>query len=116
MRSDKLTKILSLLVKLDLGVGLDIQPPFLTGKVNDRAYTILCKEVSHKDGVISKIKSPVVPTNIFLYIKNKEGNNIILLSTKTSNKLLQRDVSMRELAQGIFYKNEMEVYEDNISS
>jgi hypothetical protein len=116
MKTDKLTKILSLLVKLDLGVGLDIQPPFLTGKVNDRAYTILCKEVSHKDGTISKVKSPVVPTNIFLYIKNKQGNNIILLSTKASNKLLQRDVTMRELAQGIFYKNEMELYENNTSS
>jgi len=116
MNTDKLTKVLSLLVRLDLGVRVKIQPPFLTGKVNDNDYNMLCLEVSHVDGKIKKVTTPTDITNIFLYINNKSGNNIVLLSTNTTKKLMTRDVSMYEISQGILYKNEMELYENNIIS
>jgi len=114
MKSESLVKVLGLLVRLDLGVGVEFQPPFLTGKVNDRDYKILCAEVQHVDGNIKMLTSPSHITNLFLYINNKKGNNIVLLTTKTTHKLLMRDVSMIELADGIMYKNEMELYENNI--
>lgn len=114
MNERKLTKLLSLLVRLDLGVGVDIQPPFLTGFINDKYYKIKCVETSHTDGKIKMIDVPKNVTNLFLYINNKKGNNIVLITTKGTKKLRSQDVSMKELADYIIYKNEMEVYADNI--
>lgn len=116
MKTDKLTKVLGLLFRLDMGVGTEFHPPFLTGVINDNQYKIMCVEVEHINGKIKQLKAPTHITNLFLYINNKKGNNIVLITTKGTNKLLQQDVSMIELSDYILYKNEMELYENNILS
>lgn len=116
MKPDKLTKMLALLLRLDMGVGVDIQPPFLTGFINDKHYKIKCVEVEHANGKIKKQEAKTPVTNLFLYINNKKGNNIVLITSKGTNKLLSQDITMNELADYILYRNEMEFYENNIFS
>ena len=43
-----------------------------------------------------------------IYITNKSGNNLILLNNATTKKLMRSPLKMREVAQGIVYKNEIE--------
>jgi hypothetical protein len=111
MSPESLTKTLSLLIKLEWGVNiLKVDAPFIsTTSKNGEPIDIGCAVVSHSDGVIHQLKFKRKPNYLMLYIDNKSGNNLILISNKATDKLLTRDVSMRELAQSILYKNEIEV-------
>lgn len=111
MSPESLTKTLSLLIKLEWGVDiLKVDAPFIsTTSKKGTPITIGCSVVSHDDGVIRQQKFRRKPNYLMLYIDNKSGNNLIMLSSKATDKLVTRDVSMRELAQSILYKNELEV-------
>ena len=110
MTSNHLTKSLGLLIRLEWGVKVKFNPPFLTGvSKKGNPFKILCKSVSHDDGIIRKINTDSDVSHLFLHIQNKSGNNLVILSNRTTNKLLMRDVSMREMANGIVYKNELEL-------
>ena len=115
MNSNQLTKSLGLLVGIEWGVRVKFNPPFLTGIIKNQPFKIHCEAVSHIDGNINKIPTDSDVTNLMILILNKSGTNLVMLSSNTTKKLLIRDVSMRELASGIIYKNEIE-YETNISS
>ena len=109
MNSTLLTKSVGALVKLEWGVQISFDPPFLTGTNKGKPFKIYCGAVEHINGVIPQVHlmSQDV-TNIILLILNKTGNNLVMLSNQTTKKLLTQDVSMRELANGIIYKNEIE--------
>ena len=110
MTSNHLTKSLGLLIRLEWGVKVKFNPPFLTGvSRKGNLFKIHCESVSHSDGKIKKINTDSDVSHLFLHINNKSGNNLILLSGNKSKELLTRDVSMRELASGIVYKNELEI-------
>jgi hypothetical protein len=115
MNSNQLTKSLGLLVGIEWGVRVNFNPPFLTGIIKNQPFKIHCESVSHIDGYIKRIKTDSDTTNFMVLILNKSGNNLVMLSSNTTKKLLTKDVSMRELASGIIYKNEIE-YEANIPS
>ena len=111
MTSESLTKTLSLLIKLEWGVDIfNVDAPFIsTTNRSGKPITIGCLVVSHKGGIIPRQTLNKNADFLMIYIDNKAGNNLVLLSNKTTKKLLSRDVSMREMANGIIYKNQMEL-------
>lgn len=111
MTSESLTKTLSLLIKLEWGVDIfNVDAPFIsTTNRSGRPITIGCLVVSHKDGVIPQQNLNKNPDFIMIYIDNKSGNNLVMLSNKITKSLMSRDVSMREMANGIIYKNKIEL-------
>lgn len=111
MTSESLTKTLSLLIKLEWGVDIfNVDAPFIsTTNRSGKPITIGCLVVSHQGGIIPRQTLNKKADFLMIYIDNKVGNNLVLLSNKTTKKLLSRDVSMREMANGIIYKNQMEL-------
>ena len=110
MTSESLTKTLSLLIKLEWGVDIfNVDAPFIsTTNRKGLPITIACSVVSHRSGVMPKQTFDTNPDFLLIYIDNKLGNNLVMLSNKTTKKLISRDVSMREIANGIIYKNQIE--------
>lgn len=109
---EPLAKALGLLVGIEWGVGVKFNPPFLSGKLKGVQFRIQVNAVTHEDGVIKKLPSDDAVSNFMLYIENKSGNNVVLLSSNTSKKLMQRDLTMREMSNGIIYKNEIDYGHD----
>lgn len=111
MTSESLTKTLSLLIKLEWGVDIfNVDAPFIsTTNRSGTPITIGCLVVSHNEGTIPQQNLNKNPDFLMIYIDNKAGNNLVMLSNKTTKKLMSRDVTMREMANGIIYKNQIEV-------
>lgn len=111
MNVESLTKTLSLLIKLEWGVDVfNVDAPFIsTTNRKGLPITIACSVVSQRSGIIPQQTFDTNPDFLMIYIDNKLGNNLVMLSNKTTKKLISRDVSMREMANGIIYKNQIEV-------
>lgn len=109
MNHESLTKTLGLLIGIEWGVGVEFNPPFVCGKLKGKQFKVHCSDVEHESGVIKKINTDSSTTNFMILIRNKAGNNLVMLSKNTTKKLMSRDVSMRELSTGIVYKNEIEL-------
>lgn len=111
MNVESLTKTLWFLIKLEWGVDVfNVNAPFIsTTNREGLPITIACSIVSHIDGVIPQQTFESNPDFLMIYIDNKLGNNLVMLSNKTTKKLMSRELSMREMANGIIYKNQIEV-------
>lgn len=110
MNDFKLSQTLGLLVGLEWGVKVYFDsPPYLQGKNKNKPFKILCKSVEHAHGYLPRVGGDKDTTNLMLYISNKSGNNLVLLNTATTKKLMRNPLKMREVAQGILYKNEIEL-------
>lgn len=109
MNDFKLSQTLGLLVGIEWGVKVYFDsPPYLQGKIKGKPFKILCKSVEHAHGYLPRISGDADTTNLMVLVTNKSGNNLILLSTATSRKLMRNPLKVREVAQGILYKNEIE--------
>lgn len=115
MKSESLTKILSLLIKLEWGVDiLDVDAPFiLTKSKKGEEIRIGCNAVEHTGGLIPQCAYLREPDYLMILITNKSGNNTIMLNKAGTQRLLKGSVHMKELVPYILYKNETEINEIN---
>tara|TARA_R110000744_G_scaffold279186_4_gene391424 strand:- start:23088 stop:23417 length:330 start_codon:yes stop_codon:yes gene_type:complete len=109
MKAESLTKTLGLLVGVEWGVGVEFSPPFICGKLKSNRFKIHCEAVNHVNGTIPRVLTDTDTTNLMVLILNKSGNNLVMLSSKTSKKLSAGELTMREMSEGIIYKNEIEL-------
>ncbi len=111
----KLSQVLGLLVGLEWGVKVYFDSPnYLEGDNKGKRFKILCKSVEHAHGYLPRIGGDKDTTNLMIYITNKSGNNLILLNNATTKKLMRNPLKLREVAQGIVYKNEIELQKHDL--
>jgi hypothetical protein len=109
MNQEGLTKTLSLLIKLEWGVDVKVDSPFIfTKSKKGQPITIGCTTTNHNQGVLPKIDISGADY-LFVLIMNKSGNNLVLLNKSGSLRVSREDVSMVDLVQYIIYKNEVDI-------
>lgn len=109
MSPEGLTKTLSLLIKLEWGVDVKVDSPFIFSKSKKgQPIKIGCISVQQSNGIIPKV-SIGEADYLFVHISNKSGNNLVMLNVSGSAKLRQQDISMVDLVPHILYKNEIDI-------